>query len=188
MNFFRRWRTTGRTRTAVSLESRTRIVREVVTAVRKVWSGEQAALPAHLRDRLERADGWTIEQSVELAKMVQKPLGVDLIDCSSGAASLPTPKFPTHPGYQTPTLRRRNPSGSPALATGAPSVLSVYDPPPKPMRIIRNPAKRIWSLMAREFLRDPYFPLHAAAELHQGIHALAQAVRTGEGEDSKMKI
>src|SRR6185312_15429901 len=83
-----------------SFENRIRLVREVVVAVREVWP---AALPLWLRvSATDWADagGWDIGQSVELARQM-KPLGVDLIDVSSGGL-LPHVKIPLAPGYQVP--------------------------------------------------------------------------------------
>ena len=80
-----------------SFENRTRIVRDVVKAIRRVWPDK---LP--LFTRISATDwaegGWTPDDSVALAKMI-KPLGVDLIDCSSGAL-VPGVKIPTDPAIR----------------------------------------------------------------------------------------
>ncbi len=102
-----------------SFENRTRLVREVIAAVRDVWPAE---LPLWLRlsatDWAPEEDGaraWDVEQSVRLAQMV-KPLGVDLIDVSSGGL-IPHAKIPLAPGYQVPFAARiRREAG---IATGA---------------------------------------------------------------------
>ena len=83
-----------------SLENRTRIVREVATAVREVWPESKPLFIRISATDWKEPEGWTIEQSVELAKMV-KGLGVDLVDCSSGGIA-PDAKIPSTPGYQTP--------------------------------------------------------------------------------------
>ncbi len=97
-----------------SFENRTRFLRETIEAVRKVWPQR---LPLFLRisatDWME--GGWTGEDSIALAKIV-KPLGVDLMDCSSGGTS-PLAKIPLGAGYQVPFANavRRHAN----IATGA---------------------------------------------------------------------
>ena len=144
-----------------SFDNRTRIVREVVSAVRKVWpEGKPLFMRISATDWKE-PEGWTLEQSVELAKLVQ-PLGVDLMDCSSGGLA-PDAKIPAAPGYQVPFAERiRREAG---LATGAVGFITSAT---QAEQIIRTGQADL-VLMAREFLRDPYFPVHAAAELHQEI-------------------
>jgi 2,4-dienoyl-CoA reductase-like NADH-dependent reductase (Old Yellow Enzyme family) len=138
-----------------SFQNRTRIVREVVHAVRKEWP----SLPLFLRisgtDWLD--GGWTIDDSVELARMV-KPLGVDLIDCSSGGIASHI-KIPLGPGYQVPIAERlRRESG---IMTGA--VGLIIRPDQADAIISAGQADLV--LLAREMLRDPYWPLHAARDL-----------------------
>src|SRR5512146_1086713 len=97
-----------------TFENRTRFLRETIEAVRTIWPGR---LPLFLRiSSTDWVDGgWTPEDSVALAKMV-KPLGVDLIDCSSGGIA-PGVKIPVGPGYQVPFARKiRNEGG---IRTGA---------------------------------------------------------------------
>lgn len=143
-----------------SFENRTRFLREIIEAVRKVWPER---LPLFLRisstDWME--GGWTGEDSIALAKVV-KTLGVDLIDCSSGGTS-PLAKIPLGAGYQIPfanSIRRHA-----NIATGA---VGMITEPMQADQIIRNEQADM-VIMAREFLRDPYWPLHAAAKLHQEI-------------------
>ncbi len=139
-----------------SFDNRTRIVRETIQAVREVWPER---LPLFMRisatDWVE--GGWTLEDSVALAKMV-KPLGVDLIDCSSGGIA-PRAPIPLGPGYQVPLARRVRheggiPTGTVGMITEAAQAESI---------LADGDADLI--LMARQFLRDPYEPLHAAKEL-----------------------
>ena len=143
-----------------SFENRTRFLREIVAAVRKVWPQR---LPLFLRisatDWME--GGWTGEDSIALAKIV-KPLGVDLIDCSSGGTSS-VAKIPLGAGYQVPFANavRRHAN----ISTGA---VGMITEPIQADQIIRNDEADM-VIMAREFLRDPYWPLHAAAILHQEI-------------------
>jgi len=145
-----------------SFENRTRLVREIVSAIRKIWpDGKPLFLRISATDWKEPG-GWTIEQSVELAKTV-KSLGVDLIDCSSGGL-VPDAKVPATPGYQVPFAERiRRDAG---IATGAVGLITSAE---QADHIIRNGQADL-VLLARQFLRDPYFPLHAAAELHVDIH------------------
>jgi 2,4-dienoyl-CoA reductase-like NADH-dependent reductase (Old Yellow Enzyme family) len=131
------------------LENRTRIVREVVEAVRREWPER---LPLLLRvsctDWTE--GGWDLPQTVELARQVRS-LGVDLVDCSSGG-NVATARIPAGPGYQVPfaeVVRREA-----AIATAA-------------VGMITSPAQADLVLLARELLRDPSFPLRAARELSQ---------------------
>lgn len=139
-----------------SFENRTRFLREIVDAVRAVW-------PEHLPlfVRISSSDwiegGWTVEDSVELARMLH-PLGVDLIDCSSGG-NVAKVRIPLRPGYQVPFAERvRKDAGVPTGAVGLITTAKQADD------IIRE-GKADLVLLAREELRDPYFPLHAAKEL-----------------------
>ena len=129
---------------------------DVIRAVRRVWPPN---LPLFLRisatDWVE--GGWTIDESVSLSKCA-RDLGVDLIDCSSGGLS-PLQKIPLGPGYQVPFAERiRHEAG---IATGAVGLITT---PAQANEIVRS-GKADLVLLAREFLRDPYFPLHAAKAL-----------------------
>jgi 2,4-dienoyl-CoA reductase-like NADH-dependent reductase (Old Yellow Enzyme family) len=128
----------------------------VIGAVRSVWP---ESLPLFLR--ISASDwidgGWTIDDSVGLAQMV-KALGVDLIDCSSGGISLAA-QIPLGPGYQVPFAERiRKEAG---IATGA---VGLITEPRQADDIIRNGRADV-VLLARELLRDPYWPIHAAIAL-----------------------
>jgi len=101
--------------------------------------------------------GWTIEDSVRLA-MVLKPLGVDLIDGSSGGIE-PNAKIEIGPGYQVPFARRIRQEAQ--IATGA--VGMITDPQQAQAIIEKGDADVV--LLARELLRQPYWPLHAAKTL-----------------------
>jgi 2,4-dienoyl-CoA reductase-like NADH-dependent reductase (Old Yellow Enzyme family) len=139
-----------------SLENRTRIVREVVEAVRRAWPDR---LPLFLRisctDWTE--GGWDMPQAVELARMVRS-LGVDVIDCSSGG-NVATARIPAGPGYQVPFAEgiRRDA----AIATAA---VGMITSPVQAETVIRSGQADL-VLLARELLRDPQFPLRAAREL-----------------------
>ncbi len=149
-------------------ENRIRLLTEVVDAIR-------AELPdrAPLIVRISATDwadgGWDIEQSVALAKVL-KTRQVDLMDISSGAL-VPNVKIPAGPGFQTPFAERiRRETGMPTGAVG------LITGPAQADQIIRTGQADL-VLIAREFLRDPYWPLQAATELHQRISWPKQYLR-----------
>lgn len=151
-----------------SLDNRTRLVRETIAAVREVWPER---LPLWLRvSATDWADGgWDIEQSIELARMV-KSLDVDLIDVSSGGL-VPHVAIPVAPGYQVPFAARiRREAG---IATGA---VGLITEPQQAAAIVDNGDADVVSI-ARESLRDPYFPRRAAQALGATIDAPAQYQR-----------
>ena len=151
-----------------SFENRTRLLREVIVAVREVWPAD---LPVWLRiSATDWAEGgWDIEQSVQLAQQV-KELGVDLIDTSSGAL-VPHVKIPAEPGYQVPFAARiRQEAG---IATGA---VGLITEPMQADGIIAGGAADV-VLLARETLRDPYFARRAASELGARLTAPVQYQR-----------
>jgi 2,4-dienoyl-CoA reductase-like NADH-dependent reductase (Old Yellow Enzyme family) len=151
-----------------SLENRLRMLREVVNAVRKVWpDGNPLWVRISATDWTE--GGWDVEQSVELAKAVA-PLGVDLIDCSSGG-NVPYAKIPVGPGYQVrfaEEIRRKA-----KILTGAVGMITSAE---QADAILRE-GKADVVLLAREFLRQPYFPLAAGRELDQAISWPIQYLR-----------
>ncbi len=139
-----------------TFENRTRALREVVATVRGVWP---ESLPLFVRisasDWIE--GGWEIEQSIALAKEL-KSLGVDLIDCSSGGAA-PGAQIPTAPGYQVAFAERiRKEAG---IATAAVGLITEAEQANE--IVARGQSDLVF--LAREFLRDPYWPLHAAGKL-----------------------
>jgi 2,4-dienoyl-CoA reductase-like NADH-dependent reductase (Old Yellow Enzyme family) len=140
-----------------SLDNRLRIVLECARAVRKAWpAGRPVWVRLSATDWVE--GGWDVESSVVLARRLKEE-GVDLVDCSSGGTS-PDAKIPIGPGYQVPFAERiRRESG---VATGA---VGMITSPAQADTIVRTGQADV-VLMAREFLRDPYFPLRAAAPLH----------------------
>jgi 2,4-dienoyl-CoA reductase-like NADH-dependent reductase (Old Yellow Enzyme family) len=151
-----------------SFENRTRLLREIVEAVRRVWPER---LPLFMR--ISATDwvggGWDLDQSVELARQV-RPLGVDLIDCSSGG-NLPQAVIPFGAGYQTPFAERIRREAQ--IPTGAVGLITA---PAQADHVIRNGQADL-VLLAREMLRDPYWPLRAARELGQTISWPVQYVR-----------
>src|ERR1035437_1731238 len=139
-----------------TLDNRLRFALEVTEAVRGVWP---ARLPLFFR--ISATDwvpgGWTADDSVDLVRRLQA-LGVDLVDCSSGG-NAPDAKIPLGPGYQVPFAERiRRETG---ILTGAVGLITT---PRQADDIVRHGQADL-VLMAREFLRDPYFPLHAASAL-----------------------
>jgi 2,4-dienoyl-CoA reductase-like NADH-dependent reductase (Old Yellow Enzyme family) len=139
-----------------SLENRMRLTLRVAKEVRAAWPDD---LPLFVR--ISASDwaegGWDIEQSIELSKQLRE-LGVDLIDCSSGGA-VPYANVQVGPGYQVPFARAiREQAG---IATGAVGLITSAR---QAEEIVRDGAADV-VLLARELLRDPYFPLHAAKEL-----------------------
>ena len=151
-----------------SFDNRTRLVCEVVTAVRRVWP-ESAPLFLRISATDWIDGGWDLAQSVQLAKLVG-PLGVDLIDCSSGGLS-PGAKIPVRSGYQVPfaeEIRRQT-----GLLTGAVGLITTA----AQAHAILQEGKADVVLLAREFLRQPYWPLHVANELRVPISWPAQYLR-----------
>ena len=151
-----------------SFDARTRIVREVAEAVRAAWPG---TFPLFIRisatDWVE--GGWNLDESVELAKRLRQ-CGVDLVDCSSGGAS-PDARIPAAPGYQVPFAERiRREAG---ILTGA---VGLITEPEQADNIVRTGQADL-VLLAREFLRSPYWPLHAARKLGQEAGVPRQYLR-----------
>ncbi len=141
-----------------SFEKRTRLLRDVVQAIRKIWpSGYPLFVRISASDWLE--GGWTIDDSVKLAGQLS-PLGVDLIDCSSGGVVPNAPIF-AGAGFQTPFAERiRREAGILTAAVGMITATQQAD------QIIRT-GQADMVFLARELLRDPYWPLRAADELKQ---------------------
>ena len=151
-----------------SFENRTRILREVVAAVRQVWP-ERAPLFVRISATDWVDGGWDIQQSVDLARQL-RGLGVDLIDCSSGGL-VPQARIPVGPGYQTPFAERIRREAD--ILTAA--VGMITSPSQAEHVVAGGQADAV--LLAREFLRDPYWPLRAARELGQTISWPVQYLR-----------
>jgi 2,4-dienoyl-CoA reductase-like NADH-dependent reductase (Old Yellow Enzyme family) len=151
-----------------SFENRTRFLREIVTAVRKVLP-ERCPLFVRISATDWVEGGWEIDQSVELSRQL-KALGVDLIDCSSGG-NIENAEIPIGPGYQTAFAERiRREAEIPVATVGMITAAVQAD------HIIRtNQADMV--LLARELLREPYWPLHAARELGVTMPWPAQYLR-----------
>ena len=139
-----------------SFDNRIRLLLEVVDAVRAAW-------PDHLPllVRISATDwaegGWSPDESVELARRLREH-GADLVDVSSGG-QVPNAKIPVGPGFQVPFAARiRKEAGIPTAAVG------MITEPKQANEIIAN-GEADMVLLAREMLRDPYWPLHSAAAL-----------------------
>jgi 2,4-dienoyl-CoA reductase-like NADH-dependent reductase (Old Yellow Enzyme family) len=139
-----------------SFRNRTRLLLEVVDAVRAAW-------PSHLPlfVRISATDwaegGWTEDESVELAKALGEH-GVDLVDVSSGG-QVPDAKIPLGPGFQAGFAARiRREAGIPTAAVGL-----ITDAAQANDLVAQGAADVV--LLGRELLRDPYWPLHAASVL-----------------------
>src|SRR6202161_4651737 len=141
-----------------SFENRTRFLRECVAAVRRSLP-ERCPLFVRISATDWAEGGWDIDQSVELARLLLA-LGVDVIDCSSGG-NLEKADIPMGPGYQTPFAERIRRGAN--IATAAVGMITASA---QADQIIRNDQADL-VLLAREMLRDPYWPMHAAQELGQ---------------------
>jgi len=141
-------------------ENRTRLLLEVVAEVQKEWPEENP-----LFVRLSATDwaegGWTAEESVILAGIL-KPLGVDLIDCSSGGLAVHQ-QIPLFPGYQVEFAEAiKQQTG---ILTGAVGLITEAG---QAEQILKDQKADV-VFFARQSLRDPYFPLHAATELGDDV-------------------
>ncbi|HLZ88255.1 MAG TPA: hypothetical protein VKQ52_13465, partial [Puia sp.] len=141
-----------------SFENRIRLLVEIVDAVRSGWPpGYPLFVRISATDWAE--GGWSVEEAIRLAGVL-KDRGVDVIDCSSGGL-VPYQQIPAAPGYQVGFSQRiRNATG---ILTGAVGIIT------QAMQaesiLVTGQADLIF--LARQLLRDPYFPLHAAGELRQ---------------------
>lgn len=143
-----------------SFENRIRFLLELVDAVRETWPEE---LPLFVRISATEwvEEGWTEKDSVRLAEIL-KTKTVDLIDCSTGG-NIANVKIPLTPMYQTPfaeSIKRQT-----NILTGAVGLITTAQ---EANHIIESNKADV-VLLARELLRDPYFPLRAAYELKQEI-------------------
>ena len=151
-----------------SFENRIRLLLRVAKTVRGCWPAENPVFV-----RISAADwkegGWDIEQSVELCRRL-KALGIDLVDVSSGGL-VPGVRIPLGPGYQVgfaATIRRET-----GIATGAVGLITE----PVQAETIISTGQADMVLLAREMLRDPYWPRRAAQVLGCKIKAPVQYER-----------
>lgn len=140
-----------------SFENRCRFLMETVDAVRSQWPQE---LPLFLRlsitDWVE--GGWTVEDSVRLAKILKEKNEVDLIDCSSGGND-PRQEIPVHPGYQVPLAREVK-----ARADMMTAAVGLMNSPDLAEATIANGDADVL-VLGRTLLADPHWPLRAANAL-----------------------
>ncbi|MEP7279411.1 MAG: NADPH dehydrogenase NamA [Bacteroidota bacterium] len=151
-----------------SFENRMRLLVEVITAIQTVWPKD---LPLFVRISATDwvAGGWNENDSVQAAILL-KNMGVDAIDCSTGGI-VPGVKIPLVPGYQVRFAAQvKKEAGiltcAVGLITGAEQAEEI---------LVKEEADLI--VMARELLRDPYFPLHAAKKLGAEIEWPHQYLR-----------
>ncbi len=162
-----------------SFENRTRFAREVVRAVRAAWP-ERLPLFVRLSATDWAAGGWDVEQAVELARVLHGD-GVDLIDVSSGGAvPVPPGAIPVGPLYQTPFAERIR--GEAQIATAA--VGMIVEPADAEAIVASGRADVV--VLARELLRDPYWPLFAARALGTEAAWPPQYLRA-QGERATMR-
>ncbi|WP_338739695.1 NADH:flavin oxidoreductase/NADH oxidase [Haloplanus salilacus] len=144
-----------------SFGDRTRILREIASAVREVWPDDD---PLFVRisatDWLPDRESWTVADSVRLADDLA-PLGVDLIDVSAGGIH-PDQRIPsTGPGYQERYARRVRQETEEDVAVGVVGGITTAE---QADALVRN-GRGDLAIVGREHLRDPYFALHAAQAL-----------------------
>jgi 2,4-dienoyl-CoA reductase-like NADH-dependent reductase (Old Yellow Enzyme family) len=151
-----------------SFENRIRFLLELIQGVKSVWP---QSLPLFVRLSVTdwAEDGWNPDESVKLATVL-KTKGVDLMDCSSGGL-VSYAKIPVGPGYQVPLAERiKKETG---ILTGAVGLITSADQ----AEDILMTEKADLIFMARESLRQPYFPLHAARQFGDEIEWPMQYVR-----------
>jgi 2,4-dienoyl-CoA reductase-like NADH-dependent reductase (Old Yellow Enzyme family) len=139
-----------------TFDNRIRLCLEIAEAVRRVWP-ERRPLFVRISATDWCSGGWDVDQSVALARQLRER-GVDLIDCSSGG-NVVNAQIPVEPGYQVPFAERvRRDAG---IASGAVGLITTAR---QADEIIAS-GRADCVLLARELLRDPYWPLRAAREL-----------------------
>jgi 2,4-dienoyl-CoA reductase-like NADH-dependent reductase (Old Yellow Enzyme family) len=152
-----------------SFDNRIRILCEIAAEIRKVWP-ERLPLFVRISTTDWHDAGWTPDESVELARRL-KAFAVDLVDCSSGG-NVVNPHIPFGAGYQVAIAERiRRESGMPVAAVG-----SITSPQQAEHIIVTGQADMVF--LARELLRDPYFPLRAARELEHPLPWPKQYLRS----------
>jgi 2,4-dienoyl-CoA reductase-like NADH-dependent reductase (Old Yellow Enzyme family) len=158
-----------------SFENRSRFALRVVDAVRAVWPEEfplfvRVSATDWLTENPEDPrEGWTVDQTVRLAKLL-KEHGVDLLNVSSGGL-VPDAKITVGPGYQVPFAARiRAEAGIPVAAVG------MITEPQQAAKILDN-GEADAILLGRELLRHPSWPLDAAKVLGGEVRVPSQYLR-----------
>ncbi|QQL48599.1 NADPH dehydrogenase NamA [Mucilaginibacter ginkgonis] len=139
-----------------SFENRIRLLIEIIDAIKEVWP-EDKTIFVRISATEWTDGGWTDDDSVSLAKVLNER-GVDLIDCSTGG-NVAGAKIPLSPGYQVQFAEKVKQEAG--ILTGAVGLITESN---QAEEIIRS-GRADLIFMARELLRDPYFPLRAAHEL-----------------------
>ena len=140
-----------------SFDNRIRFLLETFSAVRKVWP-ERFPLTARLSVTDWIEGGVTVEESIELVRQL-KSAGLDLLDVSQGFVTPDISQIPWGPGFMIPmTSRIRKETGIPTAAGW------MITDPQQADEAVKNQHTDI-VLLAREMLRDPYWPYHAALKL-----------------------
>jgi 2,4-dienoyl-CoA reductase-like NADH-dependent reductase (Old Yellow Enzyme family) len=175
-------------------DNRIRLLLEVVDAVRTAWPSHlplfvrisatdwvEAGLPGDRSSSLGSEGGWSVDDSVALAGHLRAH-GVDLIDVSSGGL-VPNVKIPVGPAFQAPFAARiRNEAAIPTAAVGM-----ITEPRQADDLIAAGHADFVF--LAREMLRDPYWPLHAAAALGEPATWPVQYLRAApQGSHARIAI
>ena len=151
-----------------SFENRIRLTVEVAKTVRAILS-DHNPLFVRISSTDWKENGWTLDDSVKLGEHL-RGVGVDLIDCSSGGL-VPDAKIKVGPAYQAPFAERIRKEAD--ILTGA---VGLITDPDQANRIIRSGQADL-VLLARQMLRDPYWPLHAAQVLKSPLEAPVQYLR-----------
>ncbi|GAB4034590.1 NADPH dehydrogenase NamA [Spirosoma gilvum] len=142
-------------------ENRIRLLLDVIARVQSVWP-EDLPLFVRISTTEWTEGGWTIDDSVALAGILTE-IGVDVVDCSTGG-NVAGAKIPVGPGYQVPFAGQiRHETGIKTAAVGLITSAEQAE------AILANGQADL-ILLARELLRDPYFPLHAAHSLGDSIN------------------
>ena len=161
-----------------SFENRTRLAREIAAAIRKLMP-ERLPLFIRISATDWKEGGWDVDQSVELAKSLA-PLGIDLVDCSSGGLAVDQ-KITVGPGYQVPFSERiRRDAGVMTSAVG------LIETKEQVAEILKSGEADL-VFMAREFLRDPYWPLRASREMKQTTSWPVQYLRAAPPDSAARK-
>lgn len=149
-------------------ENRIRLLLEIVSSVRSVCPDNYP-----LFVRLSATDwtegGWDVADTVKLSVLLKEE-GVHLVDCSSGG-NISSAHIPVGPGYQVPFAAQVRNEGN--TLTGAVGMITSG----RQAEQILSEGKADLIIIGREFLRDPYFPLHAARELGEDISFPQQYAR-----------
>ena len=143
-----------------SFENGIRILLQIVTAIREVIGND---MPLFVR--ISATDwvngGWTLDDSIKLCTIL-KEASVDLIDCSTGGNSRDQ-KITVGPLYQVPFAEQIKKACG--IATGAVGMITTAEGAESILQ--KEQADLIF--IARELLRNPYFPLEAAKKLGDNI-------------------